>query len=422
MKMKRYFTLLVLISCLGPIFGQSAVYDLSQLRAAARQNYPEFQRKGISVAQYNLELDKLMTLLYPKMTFTAQASWQSAVTSIPANIPGIEVQKRDQYKAFVDVNQVLWDGGVVKRQLDLRDAKQASEQQEIEVNLNKVQEQVDLLYFSSLLLQDQAKQLELVKTTIENKLEQVRGAVKNGVMLESNVWLLEAELLKNQQMRTELQAQRQTAIRILAEWTGLPIDNSAEFVEVKAKPIDFKIAIRRPELELFSMQKRTIDASISAIDAKYMPRIYAFAQLGYGRPGLNFLDTRFRPWAVVGARLSWDIFDWGAGKIDKQSIGLQKQLLKIQEDGFARQTNIGMIQVEEELAKLNQLLTQDASLIALRGKIIETASAQLDNGVITATEYLDRVNEETAAKLAKRLHEIQILMSQAKYGYITGNN
>ena len=98
------------------------------------------------------------------------------------------------------------------------------------------------------------------------------------------------------------------------------------------------------------------------------------------------------------------------------------ELVKVQQVAFKRQTDLGLIQVDEDLMKLKKLLQQDDDMIRLRGKIREISSAQLDNGVITATEYLDRVNEETGAVLAKKLHEIQVLMTQAKYGYITGNN
>jgi outer membrane protein TolC len=154
-----------------------------------------------------------------------QASWQSAVTAI--EIPGIEIksQPRDQYKAYVDVNQVVYDGGLMSRQLALKDAQQEIEQQKIETNLQKVQEQVDFLYFSGLLLQAQEEQLQLVRTTIEGKLKQVRGAIANGVTLESNAWLLEAELVKNEQQQTEVLAQRQSLARMLTEWTGLPLDS-----------------------------------------------------------------------------------------------------------------------------------------------------------------------------------------------------
>ncbi len=397
-------------------------FNLEQLRAAAKEHYPEFKQKAISKQGYDLELAKLKTLLYPKLNFGLQASWQSAVTSI--DVPGINIksQPRDQYKAYVDVNQVLWDGGIMGKQLDLKASQQELEQQKIEVGLQKPQEQVDFLYFSALLLQAQVDQLSLVRSTIENKLKQVQGAIANGVMLESNAWLLEAELIKNAQLQTEAKAQQLSVARMLSEWTGLEVAADAKFESPSSRDLPTKSIISRPELHLFSLQNRTVDLGIAAVDAKYRPRVIAFSQLGYGRPGLNMLDTHFRPWAVVGARLTWDIYDWGAGRVEKEALALQKEMVKVQKEAFERQTNLGLIQVEEDLDKLRKLLQQDDDMIKLRGKIKETSSVQLENGIITATEYLDRLNEEVAANLAKRLHEIQVLMTQARYGYITGNN
>jgi outer membrane protein TolC len=424
MQMKKIMILLLLPLLLATAGWSQQGYSLEQLRAAAKENFPEFKQKAISQHGYDLEMDKLKTYMYPKLNFGLQASWQSAVTAIPNLLPGIEIkpQPRDQYKAYVDVNQVVYDGGVMGRTMALKDAQQEVEQQKIETNLQKVQEQVDFLYFSGLLLQAQEEQLQLVRTTIENKLKQVKGAIENGVTLESNAWLLEAELVKNEQQQTEAMAQRQSIARMLSEWTGLPMDSNTRLESPKEKDLPLKPTISRQELRLFALQHRAVDLGIAAVDAKYRPKVFAFSQLGYGRPGLNFLDTQFRPWAVAGVRLSWDIYDWGAGKIEKETLALQKELVKVQQDAFKRQTELGLIQVDEDLQKLKKLLQQDDDMIRLRGKIREISSAQLDNGVITATEYLDRVNEETGAVLAKKLHEIQVLMTQAKYGYITGNN
>lgn len=418
------FALLLLCGIASAQAQEPTGYSLEQLRAAAKVNFPEFKQKALQQEGYDLEIQKLRTLLYPKLNFGLQATWQSAVTSIPNLIPGVEIkpQPRDQYKAYVDVNQVVYDGGLMNRQLALKDAQQQVEQQKIETSLQKVQEQVDFLYFSGLLLQAQLEQLKLVRSTIDNKLKQVRGAITNGVSLESNAWLLEAELVKNEQQQTEVMAQRQSVARMLSEWTGLAIDPTTALESPKEKDLPLKPTISRQELRLFALQNHAVDLGIAAVDAKYRPRVFAFSQLGYGRPGLNMLDTQFRPWLVAGVRLSWDIYDWGAGKIEKEALHLQKELVKIQEQAFKRQTDLGLIQVDEDLQKLKKLLQQDDDMIRLRGKIKEISSAQLDNGVITATEYLDRVNEETASVLAKRLHEIQVLMTQAKYGYITGNN
>jgi outer membrane protein TolC len=414
-----------LLLCLLPWAAMAqAPLSLEQLRSAARANYPEIRQKDISKQGYELEMQKLHTMLYPKMNFGLQTSWQTATTAVPNIVPGVDFKAmpRGQYKAYVDVNQMVWDGGAGMKALDFKASQQDVEQQKIEVSLQKSQEQVDFLFFSALLLQAQVEQLQLVRSTIENKLKQVQGAIANGVMLESNGWMLEAELIKNAQLQTEAKAQQTTVARMLSEWTGIDVKADAQFEVPSPRDLPNKPVVSRAEMHLFTLQNRAVDLGIAAIDAKNRPKLTAFSQLGVGRAGLNLLDPQIKPWAIVGARLSWDIYDWGAGKVEKEQLALQKELVKMQRDAFDRQTNLGLIQVEEDLDKLRKLLQQDNDLIRLRGKIKDIANAQLESGVITATEYIDRLNEETAANLAKHLHEIQVLMTQAKYGYITGNN
>ena len=137
-QMKNIAASLLLMLIFSTAAFAQTVYSLEQLRAAAKENYPEFKQKALSKQGYDLEIEKLKTLLYPKLNFGLQASWQSAVTAI--EIPGIEIksQPRDQYKAYVDVNQVVYDGGLMSRQLALKDAQQEIEQQKIETNLQKV--------------------------------------------------------------------------------------------------------------------------------------------------------------------------------------------------------------------------------------------------------------------------------------------
>jgi hypothetical protein len=65
-----------------------------------------------------------------------------------------------------------------------------------------------------------------------------------------------------------------------------------------------------------------------------------------------------------------------------------------------------------EVSKLQQVLTSDDEIIALREKIKSTASAQLENGVINSTDYLREVNAEDQARQSKILHEIQLLLAQ----------
>ena len=54
-------------------------------------------------------------------------------------------------------------------------------------------------------------------------------------------------------------------------------------------------------------QKAFIGRQSDLEDAVARPKISAFAQAGYGRPGLNFLDNGFEPFLQVGVRGQWNL-------------------------------------------------------------------------------------------------------------------
>jgi outer membrane protein TolC len=66
-----------------------------------------------------------------------------------------------------------------------------------------------------------------------------------------------------------------------------------------------------------------------------------------------------------------------------------------------------------EVDKLKSVLASDSEIISLRERITETASVQLENGVITSNDFLREVTAEDQARQNMILHEIQLLL--AKY-------
>jgi hypothetical protein len=59
-------------------------------------------------------------------------------------------------------------------------------------------------------------------------------------------------------------------------------------------------------------------------------------------------------------------------------------------------------------------------LIAIRTDVKKVSKVQLDNGVITANDFLKELNAEDQAVQAKILHEIQLLMMEYNYKLTTG--
>jgi hypothetical protein len=83
-------------------------------------------------------------------------------------------------------------------------------------------------------------------------------------------------------------------------------------------------------------------------------------------------------------------------------------------------TNAQLKQQQSEIDKMVQLIAQDNQIIDLRNKVTDAAKAQLENGVITANDFLMQVNAEDQARQARIAHELQLLQARITYQTISG--
>jgi outer membrane protein TolC len=145
-----------------------------------------------------------------------------------------------------------------------------------------------------------------------------------------------------------------------------------------------------------------------------------FWQGGYGRPGLNFFKNEFDFFYTTGVRLNWSLGGLYTQKREKKIIELNQKTVDIQKEVFVFNTNTQLKQQQSEVEKLQRLIATDNEIINLRTKVKDAAKAQLENGVITANDYLREVNAEDLARQTLISHQIQLLQAQINYQTISG--
>jgi hypothetical protein len=79
------------------------------------------------------------------------------------------------------------------------------------------------------------------------------------------------------------------------------------------------------------------------------------------------------------------------------------------------------LQQNESVQKFDSLIQKDNSIIELRSSVKKAAFAQLENGVLSAHDYINQVIAEDQARQNKIIHEVQLLQAQYSYQNITGN-
>jgi outer membrane protein TolC len=419
--MKRLIIMLLLV----PVITQAQEKQpltLTKAYELAQQNYPLIKQRELLKQTTGITVDNLSKGYLPQFSLSGQATYQSDVTTLKIPIAGVAVTplSKDQYKVLADVNQLVYDGGIIKQQKNIQQLNEDAEQQKVEVELYKLKDRINQLFLGVLYLDQQVKQVELVKEDLNNGIKKTEAQVKNGVAFRSNLNVLKAELLKADQRLIEIKASRKGLTDVLGLFINQTLSDDVQ-LEKPLTEIPLLINdIQRPELKLYSIQETLLNGQNSIIDSRNRPKLSLFLQGGYGRPALNFLSNDFAFFYTTGLRFNWSFGGLYTEKKERQLIEVNKKIIGIQKETFLLNTNTALKQQESEVNKLKQLIAKDNEIIDLRLSVKEAANAQLENGVITANDYLREVNAEDQARQALITHQVQLLQAQINYQTISG--
>lgn len=411
--------------CLLPVAGlaqQTTSLDLASANDLSAKNYPVIKQKELVQQTASFSIANLQKGFLPQFNLSGQASYQSETTKVPIVLPGfsIESPSKDQYKLVADVSQLIYDGGTTRQQKNLQTLNANVEEQKVEVELYKIKERVNQLFLSILFLEAQLKQVDIVKADLQSGIQKIEAQVNNGVAFKSSLNMLRAEWLKADQRAIEIRNSRKGLLDVLSLFVGKSLPDDIQLQRPAITPISFNAEIQRPELKLYNQQSMLIGQQDRLITTRNLPKASLFGQAGYGRPGLNFLKNEFDFYYIAGIRLNWSLGGLYTAKKERQIVEVNKRMLEVQRETFLLNTNMLLKQEAAEVVKLQELVKSDQEIISLRQSVKQAAKAQLDNGVITANDYLKEVNAEDQARQSLNAHEIQLLQAQINYQTISG--
>jgi len=416
---KIHFLLFIFLTT--TLFSQEKL-SLETCYSLLNKNYPLANKTDLLAKQNELDLASIVTKKLPKIEFGAQTTYQSDVTQMPISIPNVNVEppNKDQYKATLSVNQLIYNGGLIDATSKVNEATFKIAQKQVEVNLHQLKKQVNTYFFSIVLFSKKNDLLLAKKHLLEAKLNEVKAGIKYGVLLPTSDSVIEAELLNIQQQLEEVSLNKNSLIESLAQLIGMPISKETTFENPTIITVS-NSELNRPELALFQLQKDKIETSEKVLSKQNAPNLIGFATGGYGNPGLNMLDNSFQTFYQVGLKLNWTVFDWNSNKKQRESLLLNKEIIENEEEIFQLNTNIELQQKLTEINKLSNLINSDLKIIELRKKIVESAESQLKNGVITSSAFITEFTNLFEAENNLNTHKTEMLLEKANYNTIKGN-
>lgn len=398
---------------------------LEECQKAAEKNYPLIKQYGLIAQTTELTVSNIQKEWLPKIAVSAQATYQSNVVAWPERIQSIYQQmglamkglKKDQYKMAIDLQQTLYDGGTIASKQAIARQEAKVQEAENQTKLYQVHHRVNEMYFALLLLNEQIKLNNNVKSLLLASENKLAAMVKSGTAATSDLDNIKAERLSAEQQYTSLKAEQQMLQHILSTFCGIKVENVQKPMPVSTDTL----TNNRPELQLFNSKLKLSEAQEKALNTRLHPTLALFAQGYYGYPGMNMfndmIDHKWRLNGIVGIKLSWNVGALYTRKNDKARLRLQRELIENERKVFLFNNSMEQIRQNNNINRFKTMMQTDKEIIALRTNVRKAAESKLLHGIIDVNSLLREINNENAAKVQWAIHEIDMLKEMYNLKY-----
>ncbi len=418
--MKRIACILLLLT--GTVLCRAQTVTLEACQLAAREHYPVVAQQGLIDKLEEFNISNARRNWLPKISLSAMAAYLSEVPEFPATLSdlfgqlGIDfgAMPHSLYGAAVQVQQPVWDGGLIKAQTDAAKAEGEVARRSWETEMYALGERVNQLYFGSLLLQENIATADLMIADLRRNRKMLESMAEFGTAEKNDLDMLQVEILGAEQQRAQLESTRTAYIAMLSLMTGL--DLTAETVLEKPSPAGIPSGAEngRPELALLDAQSGLLDAQRKAVRASVMPQIGAFVLGAYSSPSPNIFNSmtgsrKWSPYFFAGISLKWNIDGFYTKKNRMAQIELNRRKLESQRETFLYNIRLQSTQERAAIRQMEEVMRYDDEIIELRSTIRRRTEAQVTNGEGSVNDLLRDINAEDRARQNRTAHEVEWL-------------
>lgn len=416
--------LLWLASVAAPAAAQTPAggADLPSLYDAATVADPRYASLKLQAEQATLRLETIRADRKPTIVAEARAQYQSDVPTPPPIVAigtPLFVPPKATYDMWLRVEQPVYDATVNSR-IAVEEAQLLETQARLRSTLFALRQDVNDAFFAAALLQERTTALTATLADLQGRLDETNIRVREGAALQSDAAALEATLLRRQQDLAELQANRRAALSRLSKLTGKPFDESSMLTLpnldelVRRTRQELPTLRARPEYEQFARSRDRLAKQQEAASAQERPKVSAYGRVGYGLPGLNFIDDVFDTYGLVGIQVQWKAFTWGSPAREREVLALQQRIVSADEAAFTQGIERGIENDAANIDRLANIVPMDDRIITLREEVVRSTQARFVEGVVTASEYLDRNTELLDARYAQAGHRVELAQASAR--------
>lgn len=380
--------------------------SLNEARSMARDNYPAIRQYRMIEQSRDFTLDNVMKGWLPQVSISAGAYGFTDILKSDQRMEQMGMDMNNfMANASVMIKQSLYDGGQIAARKKVVWAESQVQKQQLDVSMYAINEQVDQLFFSILLLDEQLEQNALLQKDLATSEQTIRSMMTGGIANETDLDAILVERLKAEQQNESLLASRQTYLRMLGVFVGKDLTAAAETLEKPAQGY-VRANVNRPELKYYASQNLLLDAQRKQLNTQLRPTVGIF---GMGMVHSKMSDMLNNGMMVAGVSVSWNIGALYTRKNDIRKIEVQRQINDSQREVFLFNNRLQNEEANGAIASLKRQIEKDEEIVRLRENIRGKSDRKVELGTKSVNELVSDINAVSLARAQKAMHEIQLL-------------
>lgn len=340
------------------------------------------------------------------------------MTPLPGiTIPGTnrEVGALHNFDLNLGVAQPLYSGGILSSGVEKEEIREAVEESRLRLKQAETAGAIKTAYFNHHLLVQKRKSLEKLQRNLELHWTKLRDYFQEELIRKSDVLETRTKIEEVAMQLSDLDraiAEQRILFHHLCNIEATEIDDTYREPEQNFEQASAFFSQHHPMLKALTHQLKLTEVQCKVISGKYRPQINGFAEVHYGKPGLDFFKNRWGLYFQGGISLSLPIFNWNLKREELAMADISARQIENRRQDFIKENQKRLKQLFSTLQALRTKLDHLERAIALAREDASLKEQLYRENQIDNIDYLSAVI--TAERYLSMKYELQFQLELVK--------
>ena len=392
--MKKIIFSLLMVGMSCSIFAQQNPITDTTLKSLIQQavaNFPRIKELEEKLRISDVQAEILHANYHPTLYGDASYRYMAPSPAIPFNGKDVNFQPYNNYNAGLTINQLVYDFGKTKTQLERNSVEQSLTQDNIDNNKNTIAFLVAQTYYS-ILFTEQAIRVQQDQLKILHENERIiQAKLKNGDAIEYDLLTTQVRTSNSDNVLKELQGNQDKNFITLEYLTGADVKNTLHIGSFEENITILKTAgnwkTENAEAKIINRQIELLDYDRQLAMVNNRPSIFASANGGM-RNGIQPDINKFQLAGGAGVGVSIPIFSESRPKLQQKLTDVNIQAARLSLNTLEATINKDLASVNQDYLTLSQKLENSKLNVVQANKAFQLAQTRYKEGLITNVELI----------------------------------